>query len=473
MVRQSLAIACALAAAASASASPYSDPTAGRAVFTGATTAGAESIELNPAALGPGGIDAIYLGASAIVDHYHVRLDHLNLDTGAITPGQTIGDNEFAPGGIAAAILRLNDRATVGALLETLPAESFIEGRSSLEYLTLGGGQRTYRAGIAASFRVASQIYVGLSLLSDSTYLHMHYAVDTALLNGTGANGINSACGAAACGVGNPLAAERFDVDANSSLFSTANLVANFGVLVGVTRDLWVAASFHAPPGLSIQTELDGTMQVQLPPRDGSKLIGGAAVVYISQPASADAEVRARLPYQLDLRAGGRWVDLSRFSAYDIRGYGSKFDEYGIPGWTLLPRGFHDSFAFWAGVEQAELGQRLRVGARLGFETSSLADNATSPLTIAPFSYTADVGASLQVALHWTLTGTYGVQYFPTVNVTDSAFDPRARIDCSASDYDYSTAACSSTRYGYGIESADGSYQRWEHAMRVVLRYDF
>jgi hypothetical protein len=56
--------------------------------------------------------------------------------------------------------------------------------------------------------------------------------------------------------------------------------------------------------------------------------------------------------------------------------------------------------------------------------------------------------------------------------VTNSAFDPRSRIDCINSDYDYATAACAATRNGYGIESADGSYQRWEHTFRVMLRRD-
>src|SRR6185503_20870175 len=112
-----------------AAASPRSDPTAGRAVFTGATVAGAESIDLDPAAIGPTFLNAIYLGASAVIDHYRVRLDSLDPTTGAITPGANVGDNELAPGGIIAAIIHVNDRVTLGAEFQTPPAESFIEGR--------------------------------------------------------------------------------------------------------------------------------------------------------------------------------------------------------------------------------------------------------------------------------------------------------------------------------------------------------
>jgi long-subunit fatty acid transport protein len=470
MLRASLALLCGLCSAAQAS--PRSDPTSGRAVFTGATVSSAESIDLNPAAIGPGFLNAIYVGASAVVDHYAVRLDNLDPTSGAITPGDTVHDNELAPGGLLAAIIHLNDRATVGAELQTPPAESFIEGKNQLQYFTLGGSQRTYRAGIAASFRVTNEFYFGLSLLTDTTYLHLHYAIDTALANGAGPNGITSSCGGSPCGVGNPLASEHFDVHVNSPIFSTANLVANIGVLISPYKDVWIGLAYHAPPGLAIQTELDGTMDVLQAPRDGTNLLHGASTVFISQPASADAELRARLPNQLDLHVGGRWEDLSRFANYDVRGYGSLFPMYNVPEWTLLPQAFHDSFAFWAGVEQAETGQLARFGARLGFETSSLEDEDTSPIAIAPRSYTADVGVQLRLALGITLQATYGVQYFPTVDVTNSAFDPRAPIACAASDFDYATSACATTRNGFGIESADGSYQRWEHTFRVMLRRD-
>ncbi len=202
-------------------------------------------------------------------------------------------------------------------------------------------------------------------------------------------------------------------------------------------------------------------------------MLHGAATVYISQPASADLEVRARLPRQLDLHVAGRWEDLSRLNAVRRARLRLAVSAIQRPRVDAAARkSFHDSFAFWAGVEQAETGQFARFGARLGFETSSLDDDDTTAMVIAPRSYTADVGVQLRLALGITLQATYGVQYFPTVNVTDSAFDPRSVINCIASDYDYATSACASTRNSYGIESADGSYQRWEQTFRVMLRRD-
>ncbi|MEO6771661.1 MAG: hypothetical protein ABI467_01400 [Kofleriaceae bacterium] len=477
MSRAALVIACCLCG--DAFASPRSDPTSGRSVFTGATVATATSLDLNPAAIGPGVTDYAYLAATAVLDQYGVRLDSLDPDTGRITPGVPIHDDEAAPGAMAAYVWHIpGDRATLGFEARSAPAETFIANRTALAYHTLGGGQRTYRLGLGASVRIVNEVYFGLSLNSDATDLHLHYARDTALDHGRGPDGIESDCGGAPCGLQNPLAQEHYDVNVATSLLSTRNLVLNLGLLIELSNDVWLGISYHAPPGLEVQTELTGTMDVLEAPRNGANLLHGASSVFISQPASADAELRARLPGRLDLHVGARWEDLSRLQAYDVRGYGSAFFAANIPEWQLRVRGFHDPLALWAGVEQVELDQSedwLRFGARIGFETSSLRDQETSPLSISPFSFTADVG--VQVRLKHLLPRAliqvgYGVQYFPTVTVTDSSFDPRAQLDCIASDYDYSTAACTSVRNGYGIPTADGRYDRLEHAIRLALTYE-
>jgi hypothetical protein len=477
MSRAALVIACCLCG--HALASPRSDPTSGRSVFTGATVATATSIDLDPAAIGLGSTDYAYLAAAAVLDQYGVRLDSLNINNGAITPGQTIHDDEGSPGGMVAYVYHIpGDRVTLAGELRSAPAETFIANRDALAYHTLGGGQRTVRVGVGASIRIVDQLYFGLSLNSDATYLHLHYARDTALENGHGPNGIDSDCAGAPCGVQNPDAQEHYDVNVATSLLSTRNLVLNLGVMIELASDMWLGISYHAPPGLEVQTELTGKMDVLQAPRDGAGLLHGASSVFISQPASADAELRARLPAKLDLHIGARWEDLSRLQAYDVRGFGSTFFAANIPEWQFRVRGFHDPLSLWAGVEQVELDQNedwLRFGARIGVETSSLRDQETSPLTISPFSYTVDVGAQMRlkhILPKAIFQVAYGLQYFPTVTVANSSFDPRTRIDCIDSGYDYSTAACTAVRNGYGIPTADGSYARVEHALRLSLTYE-
>ncbi len=474
MSRVALALVCGLCG--HALASPRSDPTSGRSVFTGATMPAATSIDLDPAAIGLGTLDYAYVAAMAAIDRYAIRLDSIDVATGAVTPGDTLHDYEVGPGGMLAYVWHIgsDQRATLGFELRSTPGETFITNRTALAYHTLGGGRRTYTAGIGTSLRITDGLFFGISLNSDATYLHLHYARDAALEAGHGPGGIDSDCAGSPCGVQNPTAQEHYDVNVKTSLFSTSNLVLNLGVMIGLGKDVWLGLAYHAPPGLEVATELTGTMDVLRAPRDGGDLLHGASSVFLSQPASADAELRARLPAQLDLHVGARWEDLSRIQAYDVRGYGSTFPGAAIPEWQLRVRGFHDPFSLWAGVEQVELDRSkdwLRLGGRIGIETSSLRDQETSPVSISPTSYTADLGLQLRAG-PVVIQATYGLQYFPTVNVSNSSFDPRERIECIDSGYDYSTAACTAVRNGYGIPTADGSYDRLEHAIRFAVIFE-
>jgi hypothetical protein len=465
-----MVIGCALG---TAEASPRSDPTTGRAVFTGATMQSPTSIDLDPAAIGPGITDELYIGAMAVLDHYGVTLDHIDLATGALTPGPTVHDSELGPGGMIAYTWHLTEALTAGFELKSAPAEVFIKDRDPLAFHTLGGGQREYAFGIAGSYRIADYFYGGLGLSTITTTLHLHYLRDTALEHGHGPNGVDSDCGnGAPCGLQNPLAAETYDVDVRSPYFSTSNFVVNLGVLLILSKDMWFGIAYHSPPGLEVQTALTGSMDVERAPRDGGGVLHGASTVFLSQPASADAEFRMRTQGALDLHVGLRWEDLSRLQSYDVRGYGSAFPSAGIPEWTERARGLHDPFSLWAGFEQSPKGQWwYRFGARLGIETSSLEDDRTSPQSIAPRSYTTDVGIQFRSG-PIVLQLSYGLQYFPTVNVGASAYDPRDRIACIESSYDYSTPACEAARGGYAIPTAAGTYDRIEQAFRVGLVYE-
>lgn len=465
-----VALICGLAAAAVAS--PRTDPTAGRAVFTGATTANPTSIDLDPAALGIGTeIDELYVAAMAVVDHLAIARQNVDL-AGTVTPGDSVHDTSLAPGSALAYIWHLKDRATLAILLRAARSESFPANHLALQYHTLGGSRWGLGGTVGGSIRITNEVHFGISLALERKYLHLQYARDTALANGHGPGGVDSACGGSPCGLENPQATETYDVQVKSALFSRDAITVNLGFVVALAKDTWLGVAYHTPPGLSVQNELDGSMAVIRAPRDGGNVLHGDAVVYVSEPASVDTELRTRLAQQLDLHVGGRWVNLSRLSAYDVRGLDSVFPGSGIPEWTERPLGYHDSFALWGGVEQVDTGESLRLGGRLGVETSAVDDNRTSPMVIAPMSYTLDVGAQLRVTDTIILQATYGVQYFPTVHVTNSAFDPNARIRCIASGYDYSTPDCEAVRLGYAIPTADGDYGRFEHAFRIALRIE-
>nr|HEX4318910.1 hypothetical protein [Kofleriaceae bacterium] len=474
------AICAAGAHARTAHASPVDDPTIGRAVFTGATVPSATSIVLDPAAIaapGPLGApppDAIYVGLTSTLDQIGVSRRLLDVDTGALSQGASVHDVVASPGADVGAIFHANPSLALGLQLRMPPGQQFIQDEPALRYYTLGGYQRDVQASLGLGVRVASMVWVGASVTIDATLLRLRFARDTALEAAHGPTGVGSACGGSPCGVENPAASETYDVTVRQHAPFSDGYIVNLGGIVRLAPNTFLAISYHTPPGgaTSVENELDGDVTVIRPPRDGGGTLHGAATVYISQPASVDAELRTRLRDDLDLHVGGRWQNLSREAGWDVRMYGDLLSGFGVPEWTEKPRGFHDTFALWGGVEQVYLGERLRLGARLGIESSAIDDAQTSAVTIAPASATLDLGAQLHIAPQVVVQLSYGLQVFERVSETASQFDPRDRIACVDGGYDYSTAACGETRAGYAIPTADADYSRIEHAIRLGVRYD-
>jgi len=446
-----------------AQASPRTDPTSGRAVFTGATAEHATSITLSPAAIG-----------LAIGNELYFALTSTLAQTSINSAGADIRDTTVAPGGVLSYLWRTSERLRIGFETRIPPPEELLEGYDELRYHTLGIGEKRYAATLGVGVRVTSRVYFGASLTHENIFLKLRYARDSALANGHGTNGVDSDCDGTPCGIGNPAASELWAIDVRSPYLAANNFKVNIGLVVRVASDVWIGVAYHTPPGGDIQTTLDGSLSITRAPRDGGDVIRGAANVSVSYPASVDGEVRARLPADLVARIGGRWEDLSRFQAYDVRGTGSKLVQAGLPEWTERARGLHDSFAMWGGVEQIDTGDIARFGGRLGFETSAHETDRTSPMQVSPLSLTFDAGMQLraQKGAAWVLQLSYGLAYFPTATVTNSAYDPQHRIDCIDSGFDYSTAACAATRNGYALPSANGDYGKLEHALRLGFRYD-
>jgi hypothetical protein len=439
-----------LCCASLAHASPRTDPTMGRSVFTGATHEHPTSISLNPAALGRGTRPEVFAALTSVLDMY--TIDRATADS--------VSGTEVGVGGILAVVLHPGDRYAVSFELRAPPPELFPRDHDELRYFTLGNRQRDLLASIASTIRVTNRLYFGATLTHHNTFLRLRYARDTA-----GERGETD--------FERPDAAEVYNVGVNSPYVSTSNLKVTLGFLVRIYRELWLGVGYHTPPGFNIQSELEGNVYVDRAPRDGGGRLPGDAVVDVSYPASVDAELGMKLPGDLLLHVGGRWEDLSRMQAYDVRVIGSQLPAAGIPEWQLRTRGMHDSFAVWGGVEQEDRGELepFRFGGRIGFETSSVTPDRTTPLTLAPASLTLDLGASYRFG-SWIAQLSYGLQYFRPVSVEDSDFDPRFHADCAASGNDYSTRACQGVRDGYAIASGAGDYARMLHSVQLGFRYE-
>ncbi len=467
-------IACtAIIGSSRSSASPRNDASQGRAVFTGSTLPQAATLTLDPASLGLSTWNEVYVAVTSLISQIRIDQRELDVDSGTLTQGARVRETLLSPGASLGLVYHPSEggRLALGVEARIPPAEHQLSS-PDVAYHTYGGRERTYLATVGVSLRATRALYIGASLSHENRFVRLRYLRDTALEGGGGPAGIGGDCSGAPCGVENPEAAELYAVDVRSPLLATENFRLHLGIAVRVHPDVWVGIAYHTPPGFGIQTNLEGSMLVTRAPRDGGFRVEGDANVLVSLPASVDGEVRTRLPSSLSLHVGGRWQDLSRLRSYDVRGHGSTFPSNGIPEWTIRARGFHDSFALWAGVEQDSPRSTLALGGRVGFQTSELDDEDTAPWTIAPFSMTADVGLQWRIQPTALLQVGYGVQYYPTVSVRDgAAFDPRHRIACIDNGFDYSSAACAAVRNGYAISTSAGDYDRLDHSLRVALRY--
>jgi hypothetical protein len=466
-----------------ASASPLSDPNAGRAVFTGATSGHPTSLELNPAALSlssPGW--HVYLSGSLAIDQIGIdRRAILTPDANAApTDGPSVSGTRGSWGTTAAVFAGYADGiiSSLGIMVATDPDDVFQANEDALRYHTLGGAYRELKFLLGGSLRATSDLHIGATVgLVLSSRLGFEYARDTALDAG-------SACPAAECGFENPRAAEIYrldvragvrDLDTWSEFFDDDRLVLAAGILYQVVPDWWIGLAYRSPQGLGRAQLLTGDVSITRSPAscpDGTSCtVQGEATVAMDLPHSVHGSLRGRLLPGLDLTVGLRLENLSRVQQYDVRTFGVGLT--GIPEWQPRPRGLDNVYSVVAGVEQVDSGQRFRAGGRLGVETAAVSAERISPTQVDGLAITADGGAQLRVLPSLVIQVTYGASYYPEVTADPGAFDPRFATACAASGYDYSTTACAAVRDGYAIPTAAGSYRRFSHAARLALRYDF
>lgn len=461
-----IVIALALVIAASrAQASPVDDPSLGRAAFTGAVSADPSSIVGNPAALDLGSEGThLWLGGVARIDQYRLTLDREDA-SGNLTPGPDVSATTASPGGQFAAYTVTHD-FSLGAMIDLPPAELHPADRDALRYHTLGGGQREkVYAAVAGSLQVIDGLYVGVSAQYIETSIDLAFARDTALETGRSDVGTT--------GLENPSADQIYRVHASTGPTAAQNKIAfTMGVVWQVSPRVVLGAMYREPQGFNAAIGTEGTVSVTPAPRTGGPAVGGLATVAYIPPQIFELGARVRAWETIDAIGGARYEHTSRTSQYDLRMFGHDLEGV-APEWYPRARGWRDVVEAWGGLEQVDDGRTLLLGGRLGFESGAVAPAALSPLQVEGWSLTADVGARLRLKTHLVIAAGYGVQYYPSHDVSASAYDPIARLDCIDSNYDYSTPACAAVRGGFGTDTAAGTYARIGHVLHLGLRYDF
>ena len=454
-------------------ASPGPDQTAGHPVFTGAVSPHPTSIIGNPAALnlGPEG-GHLWLGGLVGVDQYRVMVRTIDPATGIATDGPRVSARTWSPGG-AFGVYTVQPAFNLAAMVSLPPADEQITNRQALRYHTLGGyrRERTYAA-VAGALRLFNGLYVGGSASYVDTRMQLAFARDTALDGGRGADGLGLDCGGAPCGLGNPQADEIYRVEASTwSAKAQTKIAFTMGFVWKVTSQLTLGAVYREPQGFNAAITAAGVVAVTAAPRDGGGTRSGAAVLQVVPPQTFEIGARIRSWPWGETVLGARWLNLSRERALDLRMYGRQLG--GVPEWYPRPEGFHDVFQAWGGIEQHDDGQRFVFGGRVGVDSSATPVDRISPAHVEGAQLTADVGVQLRILPTLILDAGYGVRYQPEKNVTTSAYDPIARLDCIAADYAYDEPGCAAVRGGYGTNTATGTYLRVGHVARLGVRWEF
>jgi hypothetical protein len=473
-----------VAAGRTAAASPLSDPTVGRAVFTGPVSPHPTSLELNPAALAIGlpGLH-FYLSGSGVLDQ--VSIDRrLTLPDGTLTDGPSVSPQMMTWGSSFAAwvVKPTGFISSVGAAIVTTPADTYPASEDALRYHTLGGSYRELTVTIGGSIRLGSRVHIGAMFgLVPWQSLDLRYARDTALDDGRA--GLDANCNGEPCGLENPAAAETYRIEnaGGFEIFSADRIILSIGGMVQVARDWWVGASYRSPQGLGSALTLSGNLDVtraSIDPilsdptaPDGIREPEGDVDVRVDLPQTFHLGVRGRVHAALDLVGGLRFDNLSRMREYDVRPLDRDF--VGIPEWQPRPRGLDNVYSVNVGVEQVDSGQRLVFGGRLGVESAAVSAERISPMQVSGLVITADAGAQLRLLPQLVLQLGYGFGYYPEVDSNPSDYDPLAMVTCIENGFDYDSEACATVRDGYAIPTAAGRYRRFSHSTRLGIRYDF
>jgi hypothetical protein len=471
---------------APAHASPLEDGALGGMPFTGAAHPHPSAININPSALNLG-----QRGWHLLIEG-HLQADQLTWDrtlidpdTGAEIDGPTAKDTTLTPAGMLAAYGIYQDVAFALATYTPL-AERFPDD-PAFRYHTRGGHHYQWTLlAFTASWRPLARFALGATLgLGNVTSLRLKYSRDRALDGGSA--GVDGDCGGSPCGFENPLAEQRYRVQVESEdltidsvgdffdlageVFSTANLSLTVGIMYEAFRDWWVGAGYQGPPGVLGTRELAGRVTVNDSSLDGGFDRSGLAVVGFGLPHAFNFAVRGPLP-QLpgwDLSVGARTLVSTPHRQFDVRLFGGDLGAT-VPEWQPRYRDFDISVRTHVGLERQE-GARLRLGARLVFENSTVFPDETSPMQVAGTRIGVAGALEWRLAPPLVLGAGYAFGWYPAVDARGSRFDPRAQVACVDSGFELD--ACAAARDGRALPTAAGRYTRFSHTASLSLRWDF
>lgn len=454
-------------AAGRAQASPFSDPTTGGLPFSGPSEGDVTAVVLNPAALFLLSAGShLYLGGSARFDLHTIdRRQILDPDVG-LEPGPEVSASTMTLGGLVA-YANTGDSVSWGVSAHTPQSQEFIEDQDALRYHTLGGHwYQVAPLSLGGALR-RGPFHLGVTFSFTKYLMRYQLARDTALEAGTA--GITADCGGAPCGIENPLATQTYEIEASSGLLELRNLQLRVGLLIALPRGWWLGASYLGPPGFFAPVRLEGDVRISDAPRDGTIVRRGEAEVEFLPPQTFWLGGRGPVLPGWDAIMSVRYLDLSRMDRLDVYFFGGTTESGEVPEWYPRYLGFSDTVLVQAGLEQ-QPGGPVRLGGRLRVESGAVGGATMSPLMPSSTNVGAAAGLEVRLGSSVVLALGYLVRWYPEQSVEGSAFDPDARLACVDSGFDLDL--CRAAREGRALPTAAGDYRRFDHALRVSLRWD-
>ena len=468
-----VAVLAALAAASgSAGASPLDDPFVGGMGFDGPTDANLGAIYWNPAALGLVRGSQLTISATGHLAYVGVTRTALDPVTGL---RQSASARDFThpfpspvgPGSYLAISSDLGgDRFALGfaTYMPFVEQVHFPLGAPGAHdeptrYHALTVDLRNLALVPALAIRFGSDFRIGLAPGFLFSTGQLTFDEDTGLDAGGNPE--------------NPAAAARYDIASGNALGDARFSVTLGGGVYYRRKSFEAGLSYQSRPlGSNVPgVEVGGTAIVTAPPS-----AGGGPITCAGGPASrcVFGDLSYKLPDVwiggvtwhlrpgLELTAMARWLWLHVHDRIDIRLVGPALDASGLPQHIVLYRGFHDVWdtrvrvSYW-------WHERVRVGAALRMETSAVGADAVNPAAVDGFKLEPTLLLEVRLAKKLWLGGGYGLTIMPSVDVTNSAFDPSiampgTAVSCSGPVPDLANANCQARLAGRARPSADGHY---------------
>ena len=453
--------------AAPASGYPFVPPRPVPSAIAGATDPHAAAVVYNVAALGV--LDGIhlYLDGSARVHMGSIARDPVEGRPGGSTgiswanPDAFVGFS-WKPGQF--------DQVTIAIATYTPSVDlTSFAADSAVRYHAITSRAAVLEQIVAAAIRFHPRIFVGASLNVYETWIDYRYQRDAALGGGTaGVDQPGGLCGAQACGIENPLAAQVVRVQgfAYAPNFS-------IGLLVRPIDRLWLGASFRRGAQLSLDDESGATVR----PAPGQGLPGpvrGAASVITSVPDVVVLGARGEVSSKLDIAASARWVHYGtehlRVSAQGGTLASLTTHSGGaLPPFEQIGRALSDALSVGLGL-RVRPRPGLRLAPTLTFEWPAADRGAVNAASLDAPKLDVALVLEWKPVRHLVIGANLGLTSYLFSRVS-GRYSGRAQVACV--DARYSLDACQASYEGFGRPSSSGSYTLFVLSAGLGLGLDY